>query len=103
MALYKGWARLSRAIAAMSVASVTLAWAAAQYPYLVRPQRTIFNSVVSNTVVRDIVIACLAGAVVLLPSLGLLFYIFKDQRRRQMPPHVQRQELAVPLVNRKVV
>jgi cytochrome d ubiquinol oxidase subunit II len=103
LALCKGRARLSRAMAAAHVASLTLAWAAAQYPYLVRPQWTIFNSVVSENVVRDIVIACVAGAVVLLPSLGLLLYIFKDQRSGEgLFPQLRRQEIT-KLANRKVV
>ena len=90
-------------MAAMNVASVTLAWAAAQYPHLVRPHRTILNSVVSDNVVRDIVIACLAGPVVLLPSLGLLLDIFKDQRREKRLSHGHSHEITGPLVNRKVV
>ena len=89
-------------MAVMNVASVTLAWAAARYPFLDSPHRTILNSVVSDNVVRDIVIACLAGTVVLLPSLGLL-YIFKDQRREKRLSHGHSHEITAPLVNRKVV
>jgi cytochrome d ubiquinol oxidase subunit II len=73
--------RLLRGMASVSVGSVVVAWASAQYPYLIRPGQTIFNSVVSETVVRDVVLASAAGAIVLFPSLGLLLYIFKDQRR----------------------
>ena len=80
-ALYKDRARPCRLMGAAHVGFIALSWAAAQYPYLVRPERTIFNSVVSETVIRDVTFACIAGAVVLFPSLGLLLYVFKDKRR----------------------
>jgi cytochrome d ubiquinol oxidase subunit II len=80
-ALYKSYFQLSRMMAAVHAASIVVVWAIAQYPYLARPERTIFNSMLSETVVHDIVLACVAGAVVLFPSLGILFYVFKDQRR----------------------
>lgn len=83
MALYKDNASLSRISAAACVSCAALSWVAAQYPYLVHPQRTIFNSVLSEDVVRDIVIACALGAIILFPSLALLFYIFKDKRRER--------------------
>lgn len=79
--LYKNSFRLSRAMAALHVGSIVIMWVIAQYPYLVRPERTIFNSVASEAIARDLVFASLAGAVVLFPSLGLLLYIFKDQRK----------------------
>ena len=82
-ALFKNRFRFARIMAAICVGAVVVAWAGAQYPYIARPQITIFNSVLSHTIVRDIVFACIAGGLVLFPSLGLLLYIFKDQRRGQ--------------------
>jgi len=81
IAIFSRRDRLLRGMASISVGAVVVAWASAQYPYLIRPGQTIFDSVVSETVVRDVVIASAAGAIVLFPSLGLLLYIFKDQRR----------------------
>lgn len=81
--LYKDSASLARISTAACVSCAALSWVAAQYPYLVHPQRTIFNSVLSEGVVRDVVIACALGTIVLFPSLGLLFYIFKDERRER--------------------
>jgi cytochrome bd ubiquinol oxidase subunit II len=70
-------------MAAAHVGLIAVSWAAAQYPYLVRPERTIFNSAASESVIRDIVYASIAGALVLFPSLGLLFFVFKDKRRER--------------------
>jgi len=86
LALYRAWVRLSRAMAVIHVGAIVVGWACSQYPYLVRPERTIFNSVLSEAIVRDVVFASVAGAVVLFPSLGLLLYIFKDRRRARATP-----------------
>ena len=63
------------------VGGLVIASANAQYPFLVRPDRTLFNSVLSENVIRDIVFACIVGAVILFPSLGILLYVFKDQTK----------------------
>ena len=86
VALLKERYGLARMIAAVHVSAVAIGWAAAQYPYIVRPGMTIFNSVSSDITVRYVVLASLAGAFVLFPSLALLLYVFKDQRRQT--PHV---------------
>ena len=80
-ALYKRSYLWSRALAATHVGGLVIVWASAQYPFIVRPERTIFNSVLSENVIRDLVFACIVGAVILLPSLATLLYVFKDQRR----------------------
>ena len=75
--------RSARVMAAASACAVVVGWAVAQCPYLVRPDRTIFNSVGSENTVHDIVVASIAGAFVLFPSLALLLYVFKDQKRNR--------------------
>ena len=52
-------------------------WALAQYPALIVPDLTIENSVAPLYTLQLLVITLSAGAVVLLPSLGYLYYIFK--------------------------
>jgi cytochrome bd ubiquinol oxidase subunit II len=81
VALYKKLFLWSRALAGAHAGGLVIAWANAQYPFLVRPDRTLFNSVLSENVIRDIVFACIVGAVILFPSLGILLYVFKDQRK----------------------
>jgi len=78
--------RLARYMVALFAASTVLCWAAAQYPFLARPDMTVFNSAVSENIVRDVLYASIAGAVVLFPSLALLLYVFKDQRKRSSDP-----------------
>jgi cytochrome d ubiquinol oxidase subunit II len=81
-ALSRDHVRFARLMVALFAASIVTGWAAAQYPYLARPDMTVFNSALSENVVRDILFASIAGALVLFPSLGVLFYVFKDQRNQ---------------------
>jgi cytochrome d ubiquinol oxidase subunit II len=83
LAIYRGRVRFARWMVAIFAVSIVTGWASAQYPYLSRPYMTIFNSVLSENVVRDIFLASIAGAVLLFPSLGLLLYVFKDQGRQR--------------------
>src|SRR5262249_4544586 len=46
--------RFARLMAALFAAAIVSSWAAAQYPYLARPNITIFNSTLSENVVRDV-------------------------------------------------
>lgn len=81
-ALSRDHVRFSRLMAALFAVSIVTGWAAAQYPYLARPDMTIFNSALSENVVRDVLFALIAGALVLFPSLAFLLYVFKDQRKQ---------------------
>jgi len=83
-ALCRDHARFARLMVALFAASIVTGWAAAQYPYLARPNMTIFNSAPSENVVRDVLYASIAGALVLFPSLTLLLYVFKDQRKQSL-------------------
>lgn len=81
-ALSRDHVRFARLMVALFAVSIVTGWAAAQYPYLARPNMTVFNSALSENVVRDILFASIAGALVLFPSLGVLLYVFKDQRKQ---------------------
>jgi len=83
-ALSQDHVRFARLVVALFGASIVTSWVAAQYPYLARPDMTIFNSALSENVVRDVLYASIAGAVVLFPSLALLLYVFKDQSKQPL-------------------
>jgi cytochrome bd ubiquinol oxidase subunit II len=67
----------ARIAAAAQVGLIVIGWGLAQYPYLVRPELTIFNSASPPNILVDIEIAVALGAVILIPSLVLLLLIFK--------------------------
>jgi cytochrome d ubiquinol oxidase subunit II len=84
--LWHRWYRLAPPIAAITVALVVGAWGAAQYPYLVLPGETLAQAAAT----RGTLVAFLAilpiGAVVLVPSLALLFWTFRGETD-QPPAH----------------
>ena len=83
-ALFQDHVRFARFVVALFGASIVTSWVTAQYPYLARPDMTIFNSALSENIVRDVLYASIAGALILFPSLALLLYVFKDQRRHPL-------------------
>ena len=52
-------------------------WGLAQYPYLVPPDLTIFNSAAPEITLQYILVALFLGGFFLFPSLFYLFRIFK--------------------------
>jgi cytochrome d ubiquinol oxidase subunit II len=70
----------ARIAAAAQVALIVFGWGVAQYPYLVRPELTIYNSAAPTNIVSDLVIAVAMGALLLIPSLILLLLVFKTHR-----------------------
>jgi cytochrome bd ubiquinol oxidase subunit II len=48
-----------------------------QYPYLIPPDLTIYSAAAPDATLRALMVALVAGAVVLFPSFYFLFYVFK--------------------------
>jgi cytochrome d ubiquinol oxidase subunit II len=71
----------ARIAAAGQVGLIVIGWGLAQYPYLVRPELTIFNSASPPNILVDIEIAAALGGAILIPSLILLLLIFKSDRK----------------------
>jgi cytochrome bd ubiquinol oxidase subunit II len=67
----------ARIAAAIQVALIVTGWGIAQYPYLIRPGITIANSAAPDNVAAAIDAALGCGAIVLIPSLMVLFTVFK--------------------------
>ena len=78
-AVWKRSFRLARVSAVGGVAMVLGGWALAQYPYLVVPDLTLENTAASDAMLRASLIIYAAGAVILMPSLALLFAMFKGR------------------------
>ena len=69
--------QLARIAAAAQVALIVLGWGGAQFPYLVAPTMTLQSAAAPVVTQRFLLWTLVAGAVVLLPSLWVLFRIFK--------------------------
>jgi cytochrome d ubiquinol oxidase subunit II len=74
----------ARIAAASQVALIVIGWGTGQYPYVVRPELTIFNSASPTNILFALEIAVSVGAVILIPSLMLLFLIFKKERKSRL-------------------
>jgi cytochrome d ubiquinol oxidase subunit II len=80
VALWRRRFRTARALAIAQTALVIWGWALSQFPYLVEPDLTIANSAAEPRVLRLVLGALIVGGVLLLPSLGYLYWIFKRPR-----------------------
>jgi cytochrome d ubiquinol oxidase subunit II len=72
--------RLARFAAAAQVALIVVGWAASQYPYFLVPDWTLQSASAPPAVQRLLLLAVGAGALLLFPSLYLLFRVFKGER-----------------------
>jgi cytochrome d ubiquinol oxidase subunit II len=90
-ALLSGWAllrrrfHLARAAAVLQVALLLAGWGLAQYPYLIYPDVTLRNAAAPEPTLRFLLYALPAGAALLVPSLWLLFRVFKGQQPVDRP------------------
>jgi cytochrome d ubiquinol oxidase subunit II len=75
--LLSGLYTAARLLVAAETACILAAWAVAQYPYLIIPDLTLTNAASPPSVLVGVILASLAGMIVLFPSLWYLFHIFK--------------------------
>jgi cytochrome d ubiquinol oxidase subunit II len=68
--------RIARVAAAGQVTLILFGWALAQYPFVVPPSLTIRNSAAPSETLELLLAGLVAGALVLVPSLRLLFKTF---------------------------
>jgi cytochrome bd ubiquinol oxidase subunit II len=82
-ALASGWFLLrrryvlARAAAIAQVTLLLLGWGLAQYPFLIYPDLTLHNTAAPDATLRFVLYAMPIGAALLIPSLWLLFRVFK--------------------------
>jgi cytochrome d ubiquinol oxidase subunit II len=77
ISLWQDQPRLVRVLAAAEVACMIVGWALGQYPFLVRPDLTLYNAAAPPSTLRFLLGALVGGACLLFPSLYYLYRIFK--------------------------
>lgn len=98
-ALLSGWAlwqrrpRLARTATVVQTACLLAGWGVAQHPYLIYPDLTLRAAAASDATLRFVLWSTPAGMMLLIPSLVLLFRVFKgphlrlvDRERSSSPP-----------------
>jgi cytochrome d ubiquinol oxidase subunit II len=78
-ALQRGRYRVARVIAGAQVVVLLAGWALAQWPYIVYPDVTLHNAAAPAPTLRALLITVPPGLAVVLPSLWLLFAVFKGR------------------------
>ncbi|HEX2569774.1 MAG TPA: cytochrome d ubiquinol oxidase subunit II [Polyangia bacterium] len=87
-ALYGRRYPLARACAIGQATLIVMGWGLAQRPYLIVPDVTIAGAAAPAVTLRLLLGALVLGALVLVPSLGVLFRVFKQRRDSgASPPH----------------
>ena len=76
-ALWSRRFRWARAAAVGQVMCILVGWGLAQYPHLVVPDLTLSNAATVPSTLHALQSALAAGALVLFPAFGYLFYVFK--------------------------
>lgn len=79
LALYRHWYNGAVLGASVTVAAVIGGWALGQYPILVPPAILVPQAAAPDNVLWLFILTAALGSVVLIPSLGLLFWVFKAQ------------------------
>ncbi len=69
--------RLARLAASVEVASLVVGWASAMYPCVIFPDVTLANAAAGESTLRFVLVALPCGAALLVPSLWLLFRVFR--------------------------
>jgi cytochrome d ubiquinol oxidase subunit II len=78
---------VARLLAMGAVATVVLGWGVAQYPYILPTSLTLSAAAAPDPTLWSVVIVFVVAALVILPSLGLLYYL--DQRDLLASPVVE--------------
>jgi cytochrome d ubiquinol oxidase subunit II len=92
-AVFGLWRRrfvLARFLAAGEVVAILWGWALAQFPFLVEPTITIYNAAASPQTLRLLLVAIIAGVLLLFPSLYYLYRVFK--RHALLPPSTSKAD-----------
>jgi cytochrome d ubiquinol oxidase subunit II len=77
-AVWKRRYRLARMLAMAQISFIIAGWGLAQFPLLIGPDLTFTNAAAPENVLRALVKALTAGAILLFPSLWYLYRIFKN-------------------------
>lgn len=77
--LWRRWYVLAPPVAAGAVALVIGGWGAVQYPYLIPPDQRISDLAAADATLGPFLIALVAGSVILVPSLALLYFVFSEK------------------------
>jgi len=80
VALWRRGFPLARAAAIGQVMLILIGWCLSQFPHLIIPDLTVYNSAAPRTTLELLLGALALGALILFPSLAYLFRVFKSTK-----------------------
>jgi len=84
-AVWRSRPRIARVAVVAQVVLVLWAWAVGQWPYLVPPDLTISGTAAPSATLTAMLVVIVIGGLILVPSLWLLFRVFKPGRQLPRP------------------
>jgi cytochrome d ubiquinol oxidase subunit II len=83
--LWRRWYALAPTATGGAMALLVGAWGVIQYPYFILPGEKIFDVAANQAMIRDTLVGLLCGAVLLIPSLLLLYLSFVAESAEEAP------------------
>jgi cytochrome bd ubiquinol oxidase subunit II len=80
--LFRERYRAARTAAGLAVAAVIWGWGVAQYPLMLPPDVTVDNAAAGSATLNAMVVTLLAGSLLLVPALVLLYRLFQTEPDR---------------------
>jgi cytochrome d ubiquinol oxidase subunit II len=83
--LWRRWYALAPVVGGGAVALLVATWGVMQYPYFVVPTLRIFDVASNHAMIKSALVGALCGAVILVPSLLLLYLSFVTESAEEAP------------------
>jgi len=80
------WHRPARIAAVIQIACLIAGWGLAQYPYIIHPGLTLHEAAAPEATLRFVLLTAPIGLALLVPSLWLLFAVFKGEHLGREQP-----------------
>jgi len=84
--LWRRWWMLAPLAAGGAMAMLAGAWGVIQFPYFIVPSQQLYDAAASSTMLKSSLVGLAAGAVILIPSLLLLYLSFVSESTEETPP-----------------
>ena len=85
LVLWQRWYALAPLVAGGAMALLVATWGVIQYPYFIVPSESLFDVASSHAMIKSALVGLLAGAVILVPSLLLLYLNFVGESAEEAP------------------
>jgi cytochrome bd ubiquinol oxidase subunit II len=83
--VWRRWYALAPAVGGGAVALMVATWGVMQYPYFIVPGLRIFDAASNHAMIKSALVGLVCGAVILIPSLLLLYLSFVAESAEEAP------------------